>query len=340
MSRADRLEALIDKGFAKLDEGDVAGATRQLGLARRIDPRHPDVLLLDAELAAADGDVARALPLLEKVHELRPDDASPLISAAGLVLYSLDDPETALGTIDRALELCDDEDQLVAAVLVRADALLALERVDEAREALGELSSSAIEDPARQLQIGECHLAADDGQGALRWFTKAQAHDDFRIDALYAAGWAHEALRDDAAKIAAWRQVRDADAAAPWPPWRLPDGELERLAEAAFAELPPRARELLDAVPMIIMDLPPDAIVAEGLDPRLLGLIDGPDRVQQVQDGSVGATPVNIFLYAKNLEAAFDDPEELAEQIRITVLHETAHYFGLDEDEVAALGLE
>ena len=34
------------------------------------------------------------------------------------------------------------------------------------------------------------------------------------------------------------------------------------------------------------------------------------------------------------------DPEHLAEEIRITVLHETAHYFGLDEDDLEALGLD
>jgi predicted Zn-dependent protease with MMP-like domain len=95
----------------------------------------------------------------------------------------------------------------------------------------------------------------------------------------------------------------------------------------------------LKDIPVLIDDLPAEGIVDDGFDPRALGLIDGPNLREQAVEGR-GAVPVNIFLYQKNLEAAFPDPAELAEQIRITVLHETAHYFGLDEDEVAALGLE
>ena len=40
------------------------------------------------------------------------------------------------------------------------------------------------------------------------------------------------------------------------------------------------------------------------------------------------------------LEADFDDVDELREEIRITVLHELGHYFGLDEDRLSELGYE
>jgi len=339
MSRADRLETLLEQAFARLEDGDLEGAAKKLELARRIDGRNPDVVMLDAELAAAGGALDRALALFEQAAELVPEDATPLISAASLWLYSLDDPGRALEMVDRALERCDDEDALIDAVMIRALALIALDRQPEALEVLGELASSAIDDAERQLAIGDAFLGAGDPKAALRWFARALDDADFGTDALYASGWAHEALGDEATKKLVWREVHVRDTAAPWPEWRLPEGEFERLAEEAFDELSPRARELLGAVPIVIADLPATGMVDDGLDPRVLGLIVGPDRVQQVQDGAVGA-PVTIFLYAKNLESDFADPEELAEQIRITVLHETAHYFGLDEEQVAAIGLD
>jgi predicted Zn-dependent protease with MMP-like domain len=90
-------------------------------------------------------------------------------------------------------------------------------------------------------------------------------------------------------------------------------------------------------VPILIADLPSEAQLADGLDPRLLGLFDG----TAMPDGGELATSVTtIHLYRRNLERASVDLDQLAAEVRITVLHETAHYFGLDEDELEALGLD
>jgi predicted Zn-dependent protease with MMP-like domain len=48
--------------------------------------------------------------------------------------------------------------------------------------------------------------------------------------------------------------------------------------------------------------------------------------------------PDKITIFRKPLVAAFPDPAELQEEIRITVLHELAHYFGIDEDRLDELG--
>ena len=48
--------------------------------------------------------------------------------------------------------------------------------------------------------------------------------------------------------------------------------------------------------------------------------------------------PDKITIFRKPLMATFPDPQELEEEIRITVLHELAHYFGIDEDRLDELG--
>jgi len=50
--------------------------------------------------------------------------------------------------------------------------------------------------------------------------------------------------------------------------------------------------------------------------------------------------PDKITIYRKPLVESFSDPAELEEEIRITVLHELAHYFGIDEDRLEELGYE
>ena len=48
--------------------------------------------------------------------------------------------------------------------------------------------------------------------------------------------------------------------------------------------------------------------------------------------------PDKITIFRRPLVRAFPDPDELEEEIRITVLHELAHYFGIDEDRLDELG--
>ena len=48
--------------------------------------------------------------------------------------------------------------------------------------------------------------------------------------------------------------------------------------------------------------------------------------------------PDKITIFAEPLLEDFPDPEELREEIRLTVLHEIAHYFGMDEEEIEDLG--
>jgi predicted Zn-dependent protease with MMP-like domain len=100
---------------------------------------------------------------------------------------------------------------------------------------------------------------------------------------------------------------------------------------AALDELPPELAAALENVAVVVEDENPE-------DPDLLGLYHGiplPER-----GDTAGMLPDKISIYRIPLEESFADPNELREEIRITVLHELAHYFGLDEDRIAELGYE
>ena len=91
---------------------------------------------------------------------------------------------------------------------------------------------------------------------------------------------------------------------------------------AALDSLPPQLASALENV----------AIVIEGEnaeEPDLYGLFDQPEYM-----------PAKISIYRKPLEEDFPNAAELEEQIRITVLHELAHYFGFEEDRIADLGYD
>ena len=105
----------------------------------------------------------------------------------------------------------------------------------------------------------------------------------------------------------------------------------EEHVRAALESLPAPLAQALDNVAVVIEDEHPE-------DPDLFGLYEGvplPERGDMA-----GELPDRIAIYRLPLEEEFPDPAELEREIRITVLHELGHYFGLDEDRLAELGYE
>ena len=105
--------------------------------------------------------------------------------------------------------------------------------------------------------------------------------------------------------------------------------------------LPRQFREQLRNVEFVVEDRPSEELLlVEELDPEeetLYGLYQGiplPERSSL----DPPLLPDKITIFAAPLLEDFPDPEELREEIRLTVLHEIAHYFGMDEEEIEDLG--
>jgi predicted Zn-dependent protease with MMP-like domain len=94
----------------------------------------------------------------------------------------------------------------------------------------------------------------------------------------------------------------------------------EEIVEAALAELPPELARGLENVAIVIEEERAD-------DPELFGLWEADDYM-----------PDKITIFRRPLVRSFPQEDELQEEIRITVLHELAHYFGIDEDRLDELG--
>jgi predicted Zn-dependent protease with MMP-like domain len=105
----------------------------------------------------------------------------------------------------------------------------------------------------------------------------------------------------------------------------------EEHVRRALDSVPPEIARRLENVAVVVEDEHPE-------DPDLFGLYHGiplPERGDMA-----GQLPDKISIYRIPLEESFPDPNDLREEIRITVLHELAHYFGLDEDRIAELGYD
>ena len=114
----------------------------------------------------------------------------------------------------------------------------------------------------------------------------------------------------------------------------------ERLVDRALAGIPDPFRAALAEVAIVVDDEPSpqqrrDNDLAE--DEMLYGLYEGVPRTEYGADWS--GVPNRITLFRLPLEEDFADPAELAEEVRITVIHELAHHLGIEDDRLDELGL-
>jgi predicted Zn-dependent protease with MMP-like domain len=115
----------------------------------------------------------------------------------------------------------------------------------------------------------------------------------------------------------------------------------ERLVEHALAGIPSPFRESLAEVAIVIDDEPTrEQLEDNELDPddTLYGLYEGVPRTEYGADWV--ASPNRITLFRLPLEEDFPDPTDLAEEVRITVIHELAHHLGIDDDRLGELGVD
>ncbi len=188
---------------------------------------------------------------------------------------------------------------------------------------------------ARLLAEGDARAAAE----RLRALVRTDGlSPGFEAEARYLLGRALGAAGDREGMGREWVRVLELDAvvARPRPP--LSDDEFESVAQAALDELPQALLDELNGVAIMIEDRPSPAMVADGIDPRILGLYHGvPLNRRSASFGAPYADTIHLF--RANLERVFTTRDALTEHIRVTVLHETAHFFGYSEGQLRSMGL-
>lgn len=354
---AARTDALLEDGWAALEQGRVDDARRAAESVLAEDPAAPDALLLSAACDREQGNDDSARETLERAAAADPDWSTPELWIGELLAHDPARQDEALRHARRALELAEEEDDFLAALALKADLELELGRPTEARQTLRGL-------PPPELPLGDSFMTVD----LAHLLVEAGAADEARVrlerlvgaepelaDAWHVLGQAYEALEDEDGKRAAWVKTRELDLAelpddgAGEPGPVLSEDELVAVAEEALQGMPDELRRLLKDVPIVVAEVPAAADVAVGVDPRLLGLFHGTPHADR---GGFGDQPTltEILLFRRNLErtaatvasgGSKEEREEIVrEEVRITMLHEAGHFFGLDEEALARMGLD
>ncbi|UYM03565.1 metallopeptidase family protein [Solicola gregarius] len=103
------------------------------------------------------------------------------------------------------------------------------------------------------------------------------------------------------------------------------------LVESAFAEIPDELTNLLDNVALFVEDDAP------AYDPGLLGLYVGTPLTER-DTSYAGAMPDRIMIYRRPTLRICHSEDDVVREVAITVAHEIAHHFGIDDDRLHELG--
>ena len=111
----------------------------------------------------------------------------------------------------------------------------------------------------------------------------------------------------------------------------MPQDRFEELVAAALDTVPPELAALIDNCVVLVEDDPPTG------DPHLLGVYDGTPLTER-GDGYTMQLPDRITIFRLPILAICDSDDEVVREVTITVVHEIAHHFGIDDDTLHDLG--
>lgn len=306
--------ALHHRASALVALGRTEDARRAFARALAVDPDDPETLLgaADFHVARSKGDRDGLLVGLE--YALRgarlagdaaePDLAARLLLVAAMAENDLGASTDALAHANQALRTRPHD---AALHYERGVALYELVRFAEARTALEQALSLAPQDP---WALHHLALVAE-----------------------------HEGERERAAKLEAQARAR---APRDFRGVEIGRAEFDHEVRSAVAALPANERHALSTLPLEVADVPSldDLTAVEPpLSPTILGLYRGPSEHDACEPELEGPCR-SVVLYWRNLARFARDRKELAEQVRVTLLHELGHFHGESDDELRDRGLE
>ena len=114
-------------------------------------------------------------------------------------------------------------------------------------------------------------------------------------------------------------------------PIEMGRADFEALVDRALDDIPDEITALVHNVAVLVEDEPPEG------EPDLLGLYDGIALTERWGNPMM-ELPDRIFIFRNPLLDFCDTEDQLVDEVRITVVHEIAHHFGIDDERLHDLG--
>lgn len=332
------LRRLLEDVEEAVEQGEIDRAVELCDQILLGDPDNLDARFYLADIALEEGEAEDVIQLGQEILERDADnDEARLLLAQGYL---------AIDDLEKTIEMCDvllrkDPNNLDARFYM-AEALLELGAAAEAAQLYESIVEENPEDAASMLGLGFALYESCQFDEAMAALQEALELDPEMADGHFFVGLILERQGDEMGARRSFKTARELDPETYKNPIKLSMAEFEKVVEDVLKSLPEKLRNYLANVPISVEELPADADLRASdppLSPNLWGLFRGQTLAEQLTD-KFAHVPSEIVLYRRNLQRGVQNREELIEEIKITLQHEIAHFLGLDEEEVAELGLE
>ena len=285
-----------------------SAATRAAPRRRRVgrselDPNSPEAHNLLGYVAALEGEGEEAIEAYRQAIALDDTYLEAMLNAAEVYIHPLGDFDQAIEMCDQALDLAEVDEEIIDALLLKFDALLGKGDTDEAARVVAKIPEGPYDNPNHTFLVGRALLrdwpnrsgggahrgGGDEGSAARRGALLPRPHPRRAR---------RHARRDAGVPALARARPRDGHAAL----GACARGASSASAQKAVAALNPVLRRYVEGADVYVSDVPGMELVAEGVDPRALVLLDGLASEDRARATAAASAPcARVFVYALNV---------------------------------------
>ncbi|MCB9590448.1 MAG: tetratricopeptide repeat protein [Polyangiaceae bacterium] len=293
----DQFSAHLDRGWDLVQRGDSHGAEQSARRALELDSQSPEAYNLLGYVGALQGDFEDAVEYYRQAIALDDGYLEAMLNAAEVYIHPLGEFEEALSLCDQALDLAQNDDEVVDALLLKFDALLGLNEIDRAKELCARFPEGPFENPNHTFLVGRALYEVGEVERAAPLVEQAVKDSPKNPEAFYYLGLVRDERGDTGGATQAFLRSRELDLELPTPSWSLTAETFAHSVRQAVAALDSKLRAFVDEDHIYVSDVPGVEVVVDGVDPRALLLLDavaGPDGLP--------ADQARLFVYQRNLE--------------------------------------
>ena len=304
-----------------MQRGDSVGAEISARRALEIDNQSPEAYNLLGYVAALQGEFEDAAEHYRTAISLDDTYFEAMLNAAEIFIHPLGDIPEALDLCDQALDLAENDGERVDALLLKFDAMLASGDAAEAKRICLSFPPGPYENPMHSFLLARAYYEAGDIERAQPLIEAAVKSGPGNPEAWYYLGLIRDDRGHTTLATQAFLSSRLLDLEIPPPPWTLTRETFEDTVRKGVAALPPELSQFLRAEEVFVAEVPGVEVVADGVDPRALLLLDG-------LISKPGQKPsARVIVYQRNVERLAGSVDAVAGEIAAALEREVTASF-------------
>jgi tetratricopeptide (TPR) repeat protein len=317
----DQFSAHLDRGWDLVQRGDPQGAEQSARRALEIDNQSPEAYNLLGYVAALQGDFEDAVEHYRQAISLDDTYLEAMLNAAEVCIHPMGEFDDALSLCEQALDLAENDDETVDALLLCFDAHLGKGAIDMAKEVCRRFPKGPFENPSHTFLVGRAFFEIGDIARAAELIETSIQTNAANPDAYYYLGLIRDERGDVAGATEAFLKARELDLEFPAAPWSLSRDTFHVTVDRAIQTLSKEHRDYLRPGEVYLADVPGVEAVVDGVDPRTAVLLDA------LPGDNGNLASARLFVYQNNVERLAGGITGVEREIKAAIEREVTALF-------------